>query len=141
MKLKQKITTAALAAMMTLGSFGATFAAGLGTIDVSALMQQHPAFAKTMEAWKADLTKAQKDYQNEAKNAKDQKSQQELAQKYNAKLNKQRIELFAPIEKDIMAKTEEVKKEKNLDYVVMKGTVVLGDQQDITNDVAAKLKK
>lgn len=140
MKLSKKMTTAALAAMMTVGSFGATFAAGLGTVDLSALLQQHPSFQKTMKTWQDDLSKTQKDYQKEAKNAKDQKAQEALVQKYNALLNKQRIELFAPLEKDVLKKTEEVKKEKNLDYVVVKGAVVLGDAQDITNDVAAKLK-
>lgn len=140
MTLNKKITTAALAAMMTVGSFGATFAAGLGTVDLSALMQKHPAFQKTMATWQADLTQAQKDFQGEAKNAKDKKAQEALVQKYNVKLNKQRIELFNPIEKDILKKTEEVKKEKNLDYVVVKGSVVLGEQQDITDAVAAKLK-
>lgn len=140
MNVRRKITTAALAAMMTVGSFGAAFAAGLGTVDLSELMQKHPSFQKTMTTWQADLNQTQKDYQSEAKNAKDQKAQEALVQKYNAKLNKQRIELFAPIEKDILQKTEEVKKEKNLDYVVVKGSVVLGDSQDITDDVAAKLK-
>lgn len=140
MNVRKQMTTAALAAMLTIGSFGATFAAGLGTVDLSELMQKHPAFQKTMTTWQADLNQTQKEYQGEAKNAKDQKAQEALVQKYNAKLNKQRIELFAPIEKDILQKTEEVKKEKNLDYVVVKGSVVLGDAQDITDDVAAKLK-
>ena len=61
-------------------------------------------------------------------------------QKYNAQLNKQRIDLFSPLEKDILAKTKEVKQEKNLDYIVLKGSVVEGQFQDITADVAAKLK-
>lgn len=140
MKMNKKVTTAVMAAMMTLGTIGSSFAAGLGTIDMSALLQKHPGFTKAMTKWQEDVQDAQKDFQKEVKDVKDQKAQQELAQKYNAKLNKQRIELFSPLEKDILAKVKEVKTEKQLDYVVLNGSVVEGDHQDITGDVAAKLK-
>lgn len=63
-----------------------------------------------------------------------------MVQKYNTKLNQQRIALFSPLEKDILAKTQAVQKEKGLDYVVLAGSVVIGQAQDITKDVAAKLK-
>lgn len=138
--MKKAIATAVMAAMMTVGTVGASFAAGLGTIDMGALIQKHPDYPKAMAQWRSDVEKAQKDFQNQVKKEKDQKAQQELAQKFNVQLNKQRIELFTPIEKDILAKTKEVKNEKSLDYVVLNGSVVDGQAQDITNDVAAKLK-
>ncbi len=138
--MNKKIMTAVMAAMMTMGTLGSSFAAGLGTVDMPALLQQHPKFAQTMSEWKKDVEKTQKSFNDEAKNAKDQKAQQDLVQKYNAQLNKQRIDLFGPLEKDILNKAKEVKKEKNLDYLVLKGAVVDGESQDITSDVAAKLK-
>lgn len=129
-----------MAAMMTVGTVGASFAAGLGTIDMAALLQKHPNYPKAMAQWRSDVEKAQKDFQDQVKKEKDPKAQQELAQKFNVQLNKQRIELFTPLEKDILEKTKQVKQEKSLDYVVLNGSVVDGQAQDITNDVAAKLK-
>ena len=134
------IATAVMAAMMTVGTVGASFAAGLGTIDMAALLQKHPNYPKAMAQWRSDVEKAQKDFQDQVKKEKDPKAQQELAQKFNVQLNKQRIELFTPLEKDILEKTKQVKQEKSLDYVVLNGSVVDGQAQDITNDVAAKLK-
>ena len=79
-------------------------------------------------------------FQKELKKTNDKAAQQALVQKYNTKLNQQRIALFSPLEKDILAKTQAVQKEKDLDYVVLSGSVVIGQAQDITKDVAAKLK-
>lgn len=138
--MNKKVMTAAMAAMMTIGTMGSTFAAGLGTIDMSALLQSHPKFQQAMTTWQKDVQKAQTDFQKEAAKAKDKAAQEGLVQKYNTQLNKQRIELFSPLEKDILEKTKQVKTEKALDYVVLKGSVVEGSQQDITADVAAKLK-
>lgn len=138
--MKKAIATALMAAMMTVGTVGASFAAGLGTIDMVALLQKHPNYPKAMAQWRSDVEKAQKDFQDQVKKEKDPKAQQELAQKFNVQLNKQRIELFTPLEKDILEKTKQVKQEKSLDYVVLNGSVVDGQAQDITNDVAAKLK-
>lgn len=138
--MKKTIATAVMAAMMTVGTVGASFAAGLGTIDMAALLQKHPNYPKAMAQWRSDVEKAQKDFQDQVKKEKDPKAQQELAQKFNVQLNKQRIELFTPLEKDILEKTKQVKQEKSLDYVVLNGSVVDGQAQDITNDVAAKLK-
>ena len=135
--MKKAIATALMAAMMTVGTVGASFAAGLGTIDMAALLQKHPNYPKAMAQWRSDVEKAQKDFQDQVKKEKDPKAQQELAQKFNVQLNKQRIELFTPLEKDILEKTKAVKQEKGLDYVVLNGSVVDGQGQDITNDVAA----
>ena len=133
--MKKAIATALMAAMMTVGTVGASFAAGLGTIDMAALLQKHPNYPKAMAQWRSDVEKAQKDFQDQVKKEKDPKAQQELAQKFNVQLK-----LFTPLEKDILEKTKAVKQEKGLDYVVLTGSVVDGQAQDITNDVAAKLK-
>ena len=126
--------------MLTVGAAGASFAAGLGTIDAAALLQNHPKYAKTMATWQADVKSAQDDFQRDLKKTNDQKAQQALVEKYNNKLNQQRIALFQPLEQDILAKTQAVQKEKGLDYVVLNGSVVVGQGQDITKDVAARLK-
>ena len=65
--MNKKIMTAVMAAMMTMGTMGSTFAAGLGTIDISALLQSHPKFQQTVTTWQKDVQKAQKDFQNEVK--------------------------------------------------------------------------
>jgi outer membrane protein len=132
--------TAVMTALMTFGTLGGAFAAGLGTVDMSALLQQHPKFAQTMSTWQSDVKKAQTSFQAEAKKTTDKTAQQSLVQKYNTQLNKQRIELFSPLEKDVLEKTNQVKAEKGLDYVVLKGAVVSGQSTDITGDVAKKLK-
>ena len=93
-----------------------------------------------MANWQSDVKSAQQDFQKELKKTCDKNAQQALVQKYNTKLNQQRSALFSPLEKDILAKTQAVQKEKGLDYVVLSGSVVIGQAQDITKDVAAKLK-
>ena len=93
-----------------------------------------------MATWQADVKSAQDDFQRDLKKTNDQKAQQALVEKYNNKLNQQRIALFQPLEQDILAKTQAVQKEKGLDYVVLNGSVVVGQGQDITKDVAARLK-
>lgn len=138
--MNKKIMTAVVTVAMTIGTMGSTFAAGLGTIDMAVLLQSHPKFPQTMTTWQKDVQKVQKDFQSEAKKTTDKKAQEALVQKYNTQLNKKRIALFNPLEKDILEKTKQVKQEKNLDYVVLKGAVVDGQSQDITADVAAKLK-
>lgn len=138
--MNKKIMTAVVTVAMTIGTMGSTFAAGLGTIDMAVLLQSHPEFQQTMTTWQKDVQKVQKDFQSEAKKTTDKKAQEALVQKYNTQLNKKRIALFNPLEKDILEKTKQVKQEKNLDYVVLKGAVVDGQSQDITADVAAKLK-
>lgn len=140
MKLRKMMMTTVAAAMLTLSAAGASFASGLGTINAGALLQQHPQYAKTMATWQSDVKSAQQDFQKELKKTSDKNAQQALVQKYNTKLNQQRIALFSPLEKDILAKTQAVQKEKGLDYVVLSGSVVIGRAQDITKDVAAKLK-
>jgi outer membrane protein len=139
MKCRKQIITAVMAGLMTFGTFGGAFAAGLGTVDMSALMQRHPKFAQTMATWQNDVKKAQVSFQSEAKNTTDKNAQQALIQKYNTQLNQQRIALFGPLEKDILVKTNQVKAEKGLDYVVLRGAVVSGQSTDITSDVASKL--
>ena len=94
----------------------------------------------SLASWQSDVLSAQQDFQKELKKPNDKAAQQALLQKYNTKLNQQRIALFSPLEKDILAKTQAVQKEKGLDYVVFSGSVVIGQAQDITKDVAAKLK-
>lgn len=140
MKLRKMMMTMAAAAMLTVGTAASAFAAGLGTIDASALLQQHPKYAQAMQSWQKDVKDAQSGLQKEMKSTTDQKAQQAILQKYNARLNQQRIALFSPLEKDILTKTQEVQKAKGLDYVVLNGSVVIGQAQDITKDVAAKLK-
>lgn len=140
MKLCKMMMTMAAAAMLTVGTAASAFAAGLGTIDASALLQQHPKYAQAMQSWQKDVKDAQSGLQKEMKGTTDQKAQQAILQKYNARLNQQRIALFSPLEKDILTKTQEVQKAKGLDYVVLNGSVVIGQAQDITKDVAAKLK-
>lgn len=140
MKLRKMMMTTVAAAMLTFSAAGASFASGLGTINAGALLQQHPQYAKTMATWQSDVKSAQQDFQKELKKTSDKNAQQALVQKYNTKLNQQRIALFSPLEKDILAKTQAVQKEKGLDYVVLSGSVVIGQAQDITKDVASKLK-
>ena len=70
-----------------------------------------------MATWQSDVKSAQQDFQKELKKTSDKNAQQALVQKYNTKLNQQRIALFSPLEKDILAKTQAVQKEKGLDYV------------------------
>jgi Skp family chaperone for outer membrane proteins len=140
MKIQKRLVTLALAGMMTLSAFSGVLAAGVGMVDMNYLMQQHPSFTKAAATWQADVKKAQSDFASRAQNLKTDKEKQDLAREFGANLNKQRLELFTPIEKDILAKTQDVKNAKSLDCVVLKGAVVLGDAQDITPDVAQKLK-
>lgn len=136
----KKLVTLALAGMMTISAFSGVLAAGLGTIDMGSLVQQHPGFPKAQATWQSDLKSTQAEFNAKVKDAKTDKDKQALATQYGTQLNKQRIALFMPIEKDIIAKTQKVSAQKGLDYVVLKGAVVVGTAQDITQDVAQSLK-
>ena len=142
MQMKKKIGTLMMSVMLAATALGGALAAPVGTLDMPQLIQQHPGFTKAMASWKTDVTKGQEGFQNEIKKDKitDQKQQQDVAKKYADQLNKQRLDLFLPIEKDILAKADAVRKEKGLDNVVLKGSVLIGQYQDITADVAAKMK-
>lgn len=51
--------------MMAAAAMGTCFAAPVGTINMPALLQQHPGYAKAMSQWQKDVQKAQKDAQEE----------------------------------------------------------------------------
>lgn len=140
MKLQKKLMTAVMAGVMTFGVFAGSMAAGLGTVDMAYLLQKHPGFAKASATWQSDVKKANADFAAQVKTKTTDKDKQDLARQFGAELNKTRIGLFGPLEKDIVVKTQEVKNEKGLDYVVLKGAVVLGTATDVTKDVEAKLK-
>ena len=112
MKLRKMMMTTVAAAMLTLSAAGASFASGLGTINAGALLQQHPQYAKTMATWQSDVKSAQQDFQKELKKTSDKNAQQALVQKYNTKLNQQRIALFSPLERISLLRPRPSRKKK-----------------------------
>ncbi len=140
MKLNKKVMTFVLAGVMTVGAFTGALAAGLGTVDMGYLMQQHRDFNKAAATWQSDVKAAQSDFASQSKDMKDNNAKQALAKQLTEKLNQQRQDVFGPLEKDVLAKIKLVKDEKGLDYIALKGAVVIGDSTDVTKDVAAKLK-
>lgn len=136
--MKKQLMALAMAGVMSVGAIFGAAAAGVGYVNVGALVQAHPKMAKAELDMKAEVQKKQKQFDAELAKQKDDKAKAQLAEKYQRELAEKERALLEPIYKDVMAAIEKTRKEKGLDVVVEAAAVVSGGT-DITADAGKKL--
>lgn len=138
MKLKKQLAALAVVGMMSVVAATSTFAAGVGYVNFDALVQAHKDFPKVSAQMQSAIKNANDEFNKKAPNLKTDKERQELGKQLAQNLNKLENSLVTPIEKDVVAKVELVRKNKNLDCIVAQGAIIAGADNavDETNEVS-----
>lgn len=136
--MRKQILTLALASAMSVGAVIGASAAGVGYVNMDALMQAHPKMAKAELDIKAEYAKKHAQFEKELAALKDDEAKIRLSEKYQRELAEKQHSLIDPLYKDVMKAIEKVRQEKGLDAVLDQGAVVAGGQ-DITAEVGKKL--
>jgi outer membrane protein len=138
MKLKKQLAALAVVGMMSVVAATSTFAAGVGYVNFDALVQAHKDFPKVSAQMQSAIKNANDEFNKKAPTLKTDKERQELGKQLAQNLNKLENSLVTPIEKDVVAKVELVRKNKNLDCIVAQGAIIAGADNavDETNEVS-----
>ena len=139
MKLKKQLASLAVVGMM---SMIAAFAAGVGYVNFDTLVQSHKDFPKVSAQMQSAIKNANQEFAKKAPTLKTDKEKQELGRQLAQNLSKLENSLIVPIEKDVVNKVEQVRKDKNLDCIVAQGAIIAGanNATDQTEEVAKLLK-
>lgn len=141
MEKRKFVLSVCVAAAVSVWTVSAAFAAGLGVVDFAYLERQHPQFSQGAATYQANIQKYRSEFIATEKSKTDVQKRQ-MIDSYNSKLDKERVDLFGPIDQDVLKLVKEVSLAKKLDYVVAKGAVIIGQQTvDITEEVAAKVRQ
>ncbi len=140
MNFKKKFAALAVAGVMSCMAVGSALAAGVGFVNAETLVSAHKNTPKAVASMRAEIEKAQKEFQDKSANLSDA-DKQKLAQEMDQRLQQKEADLFTPIREDIRKKIDEVRKEKGLDVVVEQSGIVAGAENavDITQDVGKKI--
>lgn len=140
MNFKKQMAALAVLGVMTCTAVGSVFAAGVGYVNAETLVSAHKNTPKAVATMRAEVEKAQKEFQTKSANMSAE-DKQKLAQEMEQNLNKKQADLFQPIRDDIRKKVDQVRKEKGLDVIVEQGGIVAGGENavDVTNDVSKKI--
>lgn len=143
MKLKKQLASLAVVGMMSIAAAASTFAAGVGYVNFDTLIQSHKDYPKVSAQMQAAIKKADEDFSKQAPNLKTDQEKRDLAQKLNKNIVDLENKLVVPMEKDVVAKVGQVRKDKGLDCIVVQGSIIAGADQatDQTQDVVNLLKK
>lgn len=139
MKMKKVLAMAACAAVMTFGAAATASAAGVGYVNMNAVMQAHPKMEKAQLDLRAAAQKAQDDFNKQAEGKTDAEKQQ-IAQDLQKSLSEKEQSTMQPILKAVYTAIQDVRKDKGLDVILDQGAVIDGGT-DVTEDVKAKLTK
>lgn len=134
-----KKTILSLGFIAIIGIASTVSASGMGVVDYQYLVVHHPNYQTTTQTYSSFVKKYREEFNSIAVGKSDAEKQQ-LVNNYNEQLKTQREQLFIPIGNSILDAVKKVKSSKGLDFVVIKGSVLIGKTVDITNDVLAKLK-
>ena len=134
MKLKKQLASLAVMGMMSLVTASSAFASGVGVVNFDTLVQSHKDFPKVSAQMQAAVKKAPK--------MKTDQERQNLGRELAQNLSKLENKLIVPIEKDVVSKVEQVRKDKGLDCIVVQGAIISGTENatDETEAVKALLK-
>lgn len=126
--------------MLSMGCMAGTLASGIGVVDFNYLEQQHPQFKQAVTTYQSSIQQYRTEYTQKSKNLNDTQKKQMVAD-YNAKLNQQRVDLFQPIDKDVLSAINKVRVAKGLDYIAARGYVLSSVTQivDVTGEVAKQV--
>ena len=142
MKLKKQLASLPVVGMMSMIAASSAFAAGVGYVNFDTLVQSHKDFPKVSAQMQSAIKNANQEFAKKAPTLKTDKEKQELGRQLAQNLSKLENSLIVPIEKDVVNKVEQVRKDKNLDCIVAQGAIIAGanNATDQTEEVAKLLK-
>lgn len=142
MKLKKQLASLAVMGMMSLAAASSAFAAGVGYVNFDALVQAHKDFLKVSAQMQSAIKDANDKFSKQAPKLKTDQERQNLGRELAQNLSQLETKLVVPIEKDVVSKVEQVRKEKGLDSIVAQGAIIAGAENatDETDAVKALLK-
>lgn len=142
MKLRKQLASLAVVGMMSVVAASSAFAAGVGYVNFDTLVQAHKDFPKVSAQMQSAIKNANQEFAKKAPTLKTDQEKQELGRQLAQNLSKLENSLIVPIEKDVVNKVEQVRKDKNLDCIVAQGAIIAGADKvtDETQEVAKLLK-
>lgn len=142
MKLKKQVVAFFAVGVMGVVAASTSVAAGVGYVNFGTLVASHKDYPKVTAQMQSAMKDANEKFAKQAPNLKSDQDRQKLGRDLAENLGKLDKSLMSPIEKDIVSKTEQVRKEKGLDYIVVQGSIISGvdDATDETEAVKALLK-
>lgn len=142
MKLRKQLASLAVVGMMSVVAASSAFAAGVGYVNFDTLVQSHKDFPKVSTQMQSAIKNANQEFAKKAPTLKTDQEKQELGRQLAQNLSKLENSLIVPIEKDVVNKVEQVRKDKNLDCIVAQGAIIAGADKatDETQEVAKLLK-
>ena len=142
MKLKKLLASLTIAGMMSIIATTSAFASGVGYVNFDALVQAHKDFPKVSAQMQSAIKSANEEFTKKAPSLKTDQEKQDLGKQLAQRLNTLENTLITPIEKDVVAKVEQVRVDKNLDCIVAQGAIIAGADNavDETNEVSKLLQ-
>lgn len=142
MNVKKQLVSLAVLGTITVSAATSAFAAGIGSVDFDTLVTSHKNYQKAVVQMQSAVKQANTEFTNQSTTLKTDDQRRALAQQLNQRLNALQNQIFGPIQQDIANKVNIVRKEKGLDAIVFKGSVIAADAApvDETQAVLEKLK-
>lgn len=143
MKLKKSLASLVAMGMLSIMAASSAFAAGVGYVNFDTLITSHKDYPKVSAQMQAASKKASEEFQKKASNLKTDQEKRDLYNKLNKQIVDLENKLVVPMEKDVIAKVEQVRAQKGLDCIVVQGAIIAGANNavDETQDVVNELKK
>ena len=113
MKLRKQLASLAVVGMMSVVAASSAFAAGVGYVNFDTLVQAHKDFPKVSAQMQSAIKNANQEFAKKAPTLKTDQEKQELGRQLAQNLSKLENSLIVPIEKDVVNKVEQVRKDKN----------------------------
>ena len=125
MKLKKQLASLAVMGMMSLVAASSAFASGVGYVNFDTLVQSHKDFPKVSAQMQAAVKDANEQFAKKAPKMKTDQERQNLGRELAQNLSKLENKLIVPIEKDVVSKVDQVRKDKGLDITASDRCVVV----------------
>lgn len=134
-----KVITVIAAGMIGFGAMFSASAAGIGFVNTTEMMQNHPKMQKAQLDMKNAIQKAKDNFEKRSAGKTEQEKQQ-IAVEIQRDLDQKEDSIIDPIRQDVRKAIQSVRQEKGLDIIIEQAAVVDGGV-NINSDVAAKLAK
>lgn len=134
-----KLAAVLAAGMITMGAAVSASAAGVGYVNVAALLRAHPKFERAQLELQSTEQRLGADLEKNAKNKTPEQQQKMLGDAQRQLAEKQQA-VMSPIQRDIIKAIQSVRKEKGLDIIINQVAVIDGGE-DVTAAVAQKVAK
>lgn len=142
MKLKKQLASLAAVGMLSIAVAASAFASGVGYVNFDTLVQAHKDFPKVSAQMQSAIKDANEQFAKRSKDMKTDQEKQNLGKELAQNLSKLENSLIVPIEKDVVAKVEQVRQNKGYDAIVAQGAIIAGSENatDETQTVVQLLK-